>query len=112
MEDDIVCSCTAKAQAGGRKAHRVWSVGRETIAARSDKKFDGDACPCMLILDVKTIKALKPLEPHLSMFNMNSYSDASNVASFPKPVATIINNWINENDTTQMEQSTIELLGA
>ena len=64
------------------------------------------------MLDEKSIKALKPLEPHLSMYDMNSYGEASNIASLPKPVATILNNWINDVDTNRMSQNVVELLGA
>ena len=64
-----------------------------------------------LVLDEKSIKALRPLEPHLSMYNMNSYGEASKIASLPKPVATILNNWINDVDTTTMDESVIQTLG-
>jgi hypothetical protein len=74
--------------------------------------FDGDAVPLALVLDKKTIDALKYLEPHYSMYNMNGYGEASKNASLPKPVATILNNYINDVDTENMDNSVIELLGA
>lgn len=49
--------------------------------------------------------ALKNLEPHKNMYELNGYRQLSNVASFPKPVALTVANWHRRKDTHPDEQS-------
>lgn len=56
--------------------------------------FDGDAMAYVLMLDNYMTDKIEALAPHKNMVDANHPRKLTGVASIPKPVATIINNWL------------------
>lgn len=68
--------------------------------------FDGDQINFTLSLDYKTEKALEPLAPHKSTFDLNSPRKVSSNLSMPKPAIATQANWLEagEDDDRMAEK--------
>lgn len=66
-----------------------------------EKDFDGDQMNLVLLLDNDSAdKADANLAPHKNMLEINSPRELTNVARHPKPVASTIAHWLDNNDAT------------
>ena len=54
-----------------------------------------DALNGILILDMKTLAALKRLAPHLGVLDLSRPRTISRHVSIPEPVLTTIGNWLH-----------------
>lgn len=55
---------------------------------------DLDQMSQVMALDNASARDLQYLAPHMNMMSMNEPRKLSNAATFPKPVAATINNWL------------------
>lgn len=62
-----------------------------------DKKFDGDECNFILMLDAKMAFEMRHLEPHNSVFNLNQPREVTSNLSMPKTVVATVSSWLRSD---------------
>lgn len=76
--------------------------------------FDGDALNFTLSIDQVIEKAIEPLQPHMSVFSLESPRDISDSLTMPKPVVGTIAAWMEDKVmeiNPAKQQRMVELLG-
>lgn len=104
--EDIVCSIWK--HMAGVIAHRC------ELTTHTDNRFDGDALNFTLSIDQVIEKAIEPLQPHMSVFSLESPRDISDSLTMPKPVVGTIAAWMEDKVmeiNPAKQQRMVELLG-